>query len=112
MLDGVEPAASPAVRQALGKLTGASDKPIYLISSERYFWSRGGDMADTLQLARPDRFNGVSLDGGLHIDYMEGGNRFIQFMQYLVGGFSRAANVQAAGLITARWVNDLFAGST
>ena len=112
MLDGVEPAASPAVRQALGKLTGASDKPIYLISSERYFWSRGGDMADKLELARPDRFNGVSLDGGLHIDYMEGGNRFIQFMQYLIGGFSRAANVQAAGLIAAGWVNDLFAGST
>src|SRR5690606_23720618 len=38
MLDGVEPAGSRLVGDALAKLRGAHDRPIYLISSERYFW--------------------------------------------------------------------------
>lgn len=112
MLDGVEPAGSRLVSQALAKLRGDNDRPIYLISSERYFWSRGGDMADKMQLARPDRFNGVGLAGGLHIDYMEGGNRLVQFAQYLVGGFSLSRNIDAAEDITAGWVDDLFSGTT
>ena len=112
LLDGVEPAGSRAVSAALPKLTGAHDKPIYLMTSDRYFWNRGGDMADKLHLARPDRFNGVNLDGGLHVDYMVGGNPLIQFAQYVVAGFSRPENVRAAGLITAGWVNDLFDGTT
>ncbi|WP_238994637.1 alpha/beta hydrolase [Mycolicibacterium chubuense] len=112
MLDGVEPAGSHLVSQALAKLTGADDRPIYLISSERYFWNRGGDMADKLELARPNRFDGVGLTGGLHIDYMEGGNRLIQLGEYLVAGFSEPQNTDAAGIITAGWVNDMFAGTT
>ncbi|MDA2892566.1 alpha/beta hydrolase [Mycolicibacterium sp. BiH015] len=112
MLDGVEPAGSRLVSEALAKLRGDNDRPIYLISSERYFWSRGGDMADKMQLARPDRFNGVGLTGGLHIDYMEGGNRLVQFAQYLVGGFSLSRNIDAAEDITAGWVDDLFSGTT
>lgn len=112
LLDGVEPAGSQAISTALPKLTGAHDKPIYLMTSDRYFWNRGGDMADKLHLARPDRFNGVNLDGGLHVDYMVGGNPLIQFAQYVVAGFSRPENVRAAGLITAGWVNDLFDGTT
>ncbi len=110
MLDGVEPAGSQLVSEALAKLTGDHDRPIYLISSERYFWDRGGDMADKLQLARADGFHGVGLEGGLHSDYMTGGNPVIQFAQYLVTGFSRPENVDAAGLVAAGWVNDLFAG--
>lgn len=112
MLDGVEPAGSRLVSEALAKLRGDNDRPIYLISSERYFWSRGGDMADKMQLARPDRFNGVGLAGGLHIDYMEGGNRLVQFAQYLVGGFSLSRNIGAAENITAGWVDDLFSGTS
>lgn len=111
-LDGVEPAGSGAVGEALAKLTGAQDIPIYLISSQRYMWSRDGDMADKLMAARPDRFNGVALTDGMHIDYMEGGNRLLQFAEYLVSGFSHQENIDAAGLITAGWVNDLFEGTT
>ncbi|MEZ0340460.1 alpha/beta hydrolase [Mycobacterium sp. pV006] len=111
MLDGVEPAGSRLVSDALAKLTGEAHRPIYLISSQRYFWSRGGDMADKLSLARPHEFTGVGLEGGMHIDYMTGGNRLIKFAQYVVGGFSQPRNIHAAGLITAGWVNDLFSGT-
>ncbi|TRW77904.1 alpha/beta hydrolase [Mycolicibacterium sp. 018/SC-01/001] len=111
MLDGVEPAGSPFVTNALSKLQGANYRPIYLISSDRYFWSRNGDMADKLQLARPDDFNGVNLVGGRHIDYMLGGNKFLQFAEYLTAGFSKPQNIDAAEILTAGWVNDLFAGT-
>jgi hypothetical protein len=111
MLDGVEPAGSHLVSDALAKLTGADAVPVYLVTSERYFWNRGGDMADKLQLARPSRFDGVGLVDGRHIDYMEGGNRLIQFGEYLVGGFSQPQNTDAAGFITAGWVDDLFSGT-
>ncbi|MCF6389798.1 alpha/beta fold hydrolase [Mycobacterium sp. MBM] len=111
LLDGVEPSASRAVETALAKLTGANDRPVYLISSQRYFWSRGGDMADKLGEARPDRFNGVSLEGGWHGDYLYGGNPLIQRAQYLITGVSAKRNVAAAEDISAGWVNDLFAGT-
>lgn len=111
LLDGVEPAGSRAVESALAKLTGADDRPIYLISSQRYFWSRGGDMADKLGAARPDRFTGVSLEGGWHSDYLYGGNPLIQRTQYLITGVSAKRNVAAAADISAAWVNDLFAGN-
>ena len=111
LLDGVEPASSRAVSNALSALTGAHERPIYLVSSPRYFWSRGGDMADKLQVARPDRFNGVSLVGGLHSDYSQGGNPLLQFAQYVVTGFSAEHNVQAAADISIGWLNDLFGGT-
>lgn len=110
LLDGVEPSGSRAVETALAKLTGPNDRPVYLISSQRYFWSRGGDMADKLGAARPDRFNGVSLDNGWHGDYLYGGNPLVQRAQYLVTGVSAKRNVTAAEDITAGWVEDLFDG--
>ncbi|MGE2733399.1 alpha/beta hydrolase [Mycolicibacterium vaccae] len=112
MLDGVEPAGSRLLTDALGKLTADAHRPVYLISSERYFWSRGGDMADKLSTARPGEFTGVGLKAGTHIDYMTGGNVLLQLAQYAIGGFSQPRNVHAAGLITAGWVNDLFVGTT
>lgn len=111
LLDGVEPSGSRAVEEALAKLTGPNDRPVYLISSQRYFWSRGGDMADKLGAARGDRFNGVSLEGGWHSDYLYGGNPLIQRAQYLITGVSAKRNVAAAQDISAGWVNDLFAGT-
>jgi hypothetical protein len=51
----------------------------------------------------------AGLVGGAHIDYMEGGNALIQTLEYVVSGFSKRENIDAAGLITAGWVNDMFA---
>lgn len=111
LLDGVEPASSRAVSNALSALTGEHERPIYLVSSPRYFWSRGGDMADKLQAARPDRFNGVSLVGGLHTDYSQSGNMLLQLAQYVITGFSAEHNVEAAADISIGWLDDLFDGT-
>lgn len=111
LLDGVEPAKSRAVTDALTALTGDHQRPVYLISSQRYFWSRGGDMADKLQAARPGVFNGVALTGGWHSDYLQGGNALIQWAQYAITGFSADRNVYAATDISVGWINDLFAGA-
>ncbi len=112
ILDGVEPKGSHAINDAMGKLTGEHHVPVYLISSQRYAWSAYGDMADKLMAARPTEFNGVGLTDGMHIDYMEGGNTFLQYAEYLIAGFSHRYNTDAAVIIAAGWVNDLFAGTT
>ncbi len=61
---------------------------------------------------RPDAFNGVALTDGAHIDYMEGGNVLRQLAEYLVSGFSHRENIDAAGIITAGWANDMFGCTT
>jgi hypothetical protein len=61
--------------------------------------------------ARPDRFIGVTLVGGSHVDSMRGGNPLIQFSQQLVSGFSTPENVAAAQILMVGWVTDMFAGN-
>ena len=63
--------------------------PIYQLAAPSYFWNQFGVGSDALLQARPDRFVGVVLAGGSHVDAMQGGNPLIQFAQQLVAGFSR-----------------------
>ena len=62
--------------------------PIYQLAAPRYFWNQVGVGTVALLEARPDRFIGVTLVGGSHVDSMRGGNALIQFAQELVAGFS------------------------
>ncbi|OBB58020.1 hypothetical protein A5757_18650 [Mycobacterium sp. 852013-51886_SCH5428379] len=59
---------------------------------------------------RPGYFNGVILDGGQHLDAMQGGTPAIQFISYLYQGFPTEQNKAAAQTIIAGWANDIFAG--
>ncbi|MDG4668019.1 alpha/beta fold hydrolase [Mycobacterium sp. 236(2023)] len=111
LLDAVNPNGSTALPDGLAKLVGGNDRPVYLVSSERYWLSRSGNAADVLQAARPDRFTGFGLIDGTHMDYMEGPSPLLQFASYLVGGFSHTRNIEAAKDITVGWINDLFAGT-
>jgi pimeloyl-ACP methyl ester carboxylesterase len=111
LLDAVDPQGSNQFQNALTKLTGANYKPVLLMSSEPYFWNREGNVAGVLQTARPDTFNGVKLVGGRHIDYLQGGNPFIQFSEYLTAGFSKQQNIDAAQIIAAGWIEDMFDGT-
>lgn len=85
--------------------------PIYQLGAPKYFWNQFGVGTDALLEARPDRFIGVTLVGGSHVDSMRGGNPFIQFSQQLVSGFSKPQNVAAARALMVGWVNDMFAGN-
>ena len=64
-----------------------------------------------LEKERSGEFYGVRLGGGLHSDSMSGGNIFVQTGLYLVTGFSRPENVKAAEILSAAWINDMFAGT-
>ncbi len=95
----------PGALDALG-----DDVPVLNISSERYVWNLGGVVGDQLEEARPGQFNGVVLVGGRHIDALQGGNVVLQLAEYLVAGFSQSQNIEAVKILSADWINDMFAG--
>jgi hypothetical protein len=107
MLDGVP--LTDTAAESLGNVP--DDIPIYQLAAPRYFWNQFGVGTDALHQARPDRFIGVTLVGGSHVDSMRGGNPLIQFSQQLVSGFSTPQNVAAAQILMVGWVNDMFAGN-
>mgnify|MGYP000364347521 FL=1 len=109
LMDAVD--VNNVVPTALAKLTGANSVPVYDISSEPYAWNRNGIVAQELQAARPGAFNGVMLQGGKHIDGLQGGNPILQFAEYLVAGFSTPQNVAAEKTLAIGWINDMFAGT-
>lgn len=109
LLDAVD--ANNAVPAALAKLTGANYRPVLNISSERYVWNKYGLVGDELQAARPGQFTGVVLVGGRHIDGLQGANFVLQTAEYLVAGFSEPQNIEAVKIISAGWINDMFAGT-
>jgi pimeloyl-ACP methyl ester carboxylesterase len=107
MLDGV--GMNDAVPTGLANVP--DELPIYQLAAPSYFWNQFGAANDALVQARPDRFVGVVLEGGSHVDAMQGGNPLIQFSQQLVAGFSRPQNVEAAKILMVGWINDMFAGT-
>jgi pimeloyl-ACP methyl ester carboxylesterase len=107
MLDGVGLDGSMAT--SLDKVPDGI--PIYQLAAPKYFWNQFGVGTAALLEARPDRFIGVTLVGGSHVDSMRGGNPLIQFSQQLVSGFSTPQNVEAAWILMVGWVNDMFAGN-
>ncbi|MCV7367819.1 hypothetical protein CRI77_07950 [Mycolicibacterium duvalii] len=106
MLDGV--GFGPVVPNALAALP--VDVPVFNLSGKSYFWNQNGAANTALATARPGAFTGVRLIGGLHSDPMTGGNPLVQLSLNLVTGISRAENVKAAELLSAAWINDMFAG--
>jgi hypothetical protein len=106
MLDGV--GLDDTMASSLDKVPDGI--PIYQLAAPRYFWNQFGVGTDALLQARPDRFIGVTLVGGSHVDSMRGGNPLIQFSQQLVSGFSKPQNVAAAQVLMVGWINDMFAG--
>jgi pimeloyl-ACP methyl ester carboxylesterase len=107
MLDGV--GLDDTMTSSLEKVP--DDIPIYQLAAPKYFWNQFGVGTDALLEARPDRFIGVTLVGGSHVDSMRGGNPLIQFSQELVAGYSRPENAAAAQMLMVGWANDMFAGT-
>lgn len=66
----------------------------------------------TLSAARPGRFNGVVLAGGVHMDSMQGGNSLIQFVAQLLAGVPQAQNPPALTDLAVAWFTDWFTGDT
>lgn len=114
-LDGVPTGSTMAV--ALRKLQAYEDEtgryiPVREIGAPRNAFNFISTLRADLNAARPGRFNGVVLAGGVHMDSMQGGNALIQFGAQLLAGFPQPQNPPAVGELSADWFNDWFAGDT
>ena len=107
MLDGV--GFGQVLPEALEKLP--DEVPIYNLAGKAYYWNMNGSSGIALEQARSGQFHSVRLIGGLHSDTMLGGNPLVQAGLNLVTGWSKIENVKAAEILSAAWVNDMFAGA-
>ncbi|MDA2892634.1 hypothetical protein PDG61_17065 [Mycolicibacterium sp. BiH015] len=106
-LDGAPPGS--VLSEALDKLEGLGAYiPVLELGAPRDGETRRVDEA--LNGHRPGHFNGVVLDGGEHLDAMQGGSWLIQLVSYLYQGFPTEQNKAAAQTLIAGWINDIFAG--
>lgn len=114
-LDGVPTGNTMAV--SLGKLAAYEAAtghyiPIREIGAPSNYLNSSSNVKEALNAARPGRFNGVVLKGGVHMDSMRGGNPIIQFAAYLIAGFPKPYNPPAVDQLSATWFNEWFAGDT
>ncbi len=114
-LDGVPLGGTMAT--ALAKLAAYETAtghyiPIREIGAPTNLFNSVSNIKEALTAARPDRFNGVVLAGGVHMDSMRGGNPLIQFAAYLAAGFPQAQNPPAVEELAVAWLKDWFNGKT
>ena len=86
--------------------------PIREIGAPSNLFNSVSNIDEALTDARPDRYKGVVLTGGVHMDSMRGGNPLIQFAAYVVAGFPEPQNPPAVDALAAQWFNEWFAGDT
>ncbi|WP_102141861.1 hypothetical protein [Mycobacterium hubeiense] len=115
LLDGVPP--DGVLPSALTKLAAYEKRtgryiPVREIGAPPNNFNSGSTVNEDLAAARPDRFNGVVLVDGTHMDGMQGGNPLIQFAAYLVAGFPTAQNPPAVQELAVTWLDDWFQGRT
>ena len=86
--------------------------PIREIGAPSNLLNSLSNVKEALTAARPDRYNGVVLTGGVHMDSMRGGNPLIQFSAYIAAGFPQPQNPPAVDALAAQWFEEWFAGYT
>jgi hypothetical protein len=116
LLDGVPVGAT--LPTALAKLdgyaasTGGHYVPVREIGAPWNLYNSTSTVNADLAAARPNRFNGVVLDGGVHSDATSGGNSLIQFALYVAAGFPQPQDPLAVGQLCAQWLNEWFGEHT
>ncbi|CAN5424179.1 hypothetical protein BH11ACT7_BH11ACT7_18030 [soil metagenome] len=83
--------------------------PVYEIGAPLNYLNSTSAVNEELSDARPGKFNGVVINGGVHMDGMLGGNPLIQASSYLVAGIPQPQNPPAVQRLMAGWINDMFA---
>lgn len=99
--------ANGAMEAGLARLTGADDRPVLQIAAPPSACNAGGSGTRALARARPDRFIGVLLRDGTHID-AEGPDTGP--IAPLICGTPRPANVRALRVIASSWIAAALAG--
>ena len=89
-----------------------TDLPIMQIAGLSYGWNLYGDTTLALSQLRPNRFNGVELSWGRHMDSMQSGNAFVGIFVLSHLEFSLPQNVGAIQNLASTYVNKMFTGAT
>ncbi len=84
--------------------------PVYQLAAPAQLWNAYGATTNALLATNPGRFRGVVLTGGSHVDAMAGGDPATDIVAQRVTTPSLPGNAAAARLLTAGWINDLYAG--
>jgi hypothetical protein len=96
-----------AYEQATGRYI-----PVRNIGAPLSIWNFPSNANLSLSQARPDRFNGVVLAGGVHTDSMQGASPLIEFVLSLLAGSPQPQNQLAVQELSVAWLNDWFGGRT
>lgn len=85
--------------------------PVYQLAAPAQLWNAYGATTNALVATNPGRFRGVVLTGGSHVDAIGGGGPANDVVAQRVAGPSLPGNAAAVRLLTAGWINDLYAGA-
>lgn len=86
--------------------------PVYQLAAPAQLWNAYGATTDALLTVDPGRFRGVVLSGGSHVDAIVGSGLADEVVSQRVTTTSPPGNAAAARMLTAGWINDLYAGAT
>jgi len=114
LLDGVPTRnimSDALTRLADYQLQTGRNIPVRQIAAPPNSWNASSTANADLNALRPDTYNGVILDGGVHMDSMQGGNQLIQFLAYLFAGFPTEVNQIAVQDIAIQWLGAWFSGA-
>ena len=84
--------------------------PVYQLAAPAQLWNAYGATTNSLVATNPDRFRGVVLTGGSHVDAIVGNSPSDDIVAQRVTTRSLPGNAAAARMLTAGWINDLYAG--
>ncbi|MEX0669589.1 MAG: lipocalin family protein [Pirellulales bacterium] len=86
--------------------------PVYQLAAPAQLWNAYGATTNALMAVDPGRFRGLVLAGGSHIDSIVGNSLADDTVAQRVTTQSLPGNAAAARLLTAGWINDMYAGAT
>lgn len=107
MYDGVS--SNGTFAPAIASLT-ARDIPVYQIAAPPQPWNAYGATTGELVARRPDRFVGVTLANGSHVDSLIGGVPIIDLLSQLLIRPSPPGNTEAVYTLAGGWINDMYVG--
>jgi len=114
MYDGVSGSAfdgSGGFAEQVAELDSRSI-PVYQLAAPAQLWNAYGATTNALMAVDPGRFRGVVLAGGSHVDSIVGSSIADNIVAQRVTTRSLPGNAAAARLLTAGWINDMYAGAT
>ncbi|MFM7184427.1 MAG: lipocalin family protein [Planctomycetota bacterium] len=85
--------------------------PVYQLAAPAQLWNAYGATTNALLATDPGRFRGVVLTGGSHVDAIAGSSPADDIVAQRVTTQSLPGNAAAASILSAGWINDLYAGA-